>query len=293
MKTKKLLGRAFNIVIEVTFWCCMAVVAYVAGQVFLFASFRIPSDSMQPGLTGGDYALVWKPTLGARLFNLFDAVEGKKVSIYRLPGCRKVRRNDVLVFHFPYPHRGDSIGMHILKYYVKRCVALPGDTFRIDGGIYRVNGVTDTLGVYRRQVEMAGMADSVFRPDIFRCFPYDSAYGWTLKRFGPLYVPRRGDRVAIDVRNIVLYRNLIAYETGGKIETGDSRVYLDGECLDSYTFTKDYYFMTGDWVFDSRDSRYWGLLPDDLIVGRAAFIWKSVEPRTGKFRWERFLKGIR
>jgi signal peptidase I len=286
--------RLFHLVINIMYWCSILVVLYFAGQVLLFASFRIPTDSMQPGLTGGDYAMVWKPTLGARLFNLFNAIEGKKVGIYRLPGWRKVRRNDVLVFHFPYPHRSDSIGMHMLKYYVKRCVALPGDTFRIDGGIYRVSGVTDTLGIYHRQVEMSGIDNSVFPPNIFRCFPYDSVHGWNLKYFGPLYVPRRGDKVTMDVRNTILYASLIAYETGKQIEIGsNSLVYLDGERLYSYTFVKNYYFMAGDWVFDSRDSRYWGLLPDDLIVGRAAFIWKSIDTRTGKFRWERFLKGIR
>jgi signal peptidase I len=248
---------------------------------------------MGPGLIDGDYVMVWKPTLGARLFNIFDAIEGKKVGIYRLPGCRKVRRNDVLVFHFPYPHRGDSIGMHMLKYYVKRCVAFPGDTFRIDDGIYRVSGVTDTLGIYQRQVEMSGIDDSVFPPDIFCCFPYDSVYGWNLKRFGPLYVPRRGDKVVMNAQNATLYARLIAYETGKQIETEDSLVYIDGERLYSYAFVKDYYFMAGDWVFDSRDSRYWGLLPDDLIVGRTAFVWKSVDPRTGRFRWERLLKVIR
>jgi signal peptidase I len=280
-------------VVDVTFWCCIAAVAYIVGQVFLFASFRIPSDSMQPGLVGGDYALVWKPTLGARLFDIFGAIEGKKVAVYRLPGLRKTRRNDVLVFHFPYPHRGDSIGMHMLKYYVKRCVALPGDTFRIDDGIYRVNGVTDTLGIYHRQVELSGLADSSFQREIFRCFPFDSAYRWNLKQFGPLYVPGRGSEVAIDARNIVLYRNLIAYETGGKIEVRDGQAYLDGDLLHVYTFTHDYYFMAGDWVFDSRDSRYWGLVPDDLIVGKATVIWRSVDRQTGKFRRERFLKKIK
>ncbi|MDR1408133.1 MAG: signal peptidase I [Tannerella sp.] len=293
MKIKKLLRQTFKAAVEITFWCCILAVACVVGQVFLFASFRIPSDSMQPALTGGDYVLVWKPTLGARLFNLLDALEGKKVGIYRLPGWRSVRRNDVLVFHFPYPHRGDSIGMHMLKYYIKRCVALPGDTFRIDGGIYRVNGSADTLGIHYRQAEMGAMADSLFSPDIFRCFPFDSAYGWTVKHFGPLYVPGRGSTVAVDTQNIVLYRNPIMYETGKKITVRDGHVCLDGERLDAYTFAKDYYFMAGDWVFDSRDSRYWGLLPDDLVVGRAALIWKSEDRMTGKLRWARFFRKIR
>ncbi|MDR2774437.1 MAG: signal peptidase I [Tannerella sp.] len=289
---RKYLRMLCRIVVDVVFWGCIAAVAYVVGQMFLFASFRIPTYSMQPGLTGGDYALVWKPVLGARIFNLFDAVKGEKVPIYRLPGIRKVRRNDVLVFHFPYPGRSDSIGMHMLKYYIKRCVALPGDTFRIDNGIYKVSGVTDTLGIYHRQVELSGRADSMFRQDIFRCFPFDSTYRWNIKHFGPLYVPGKGSEVAIDAQNIVLYGNLITYETGRKVTVKNGQVFMDDKYLDTYTFTHDYYFMAGDWVFDSRDSRYWGLLPDDLIVGKAAFIWRSVDMRTEKFRWNRFLKKI-
>jgi signal peptidase I len=289
---RKPVRKLCHIAVDILFWGCIAVVAYVVGQTLLFASFRIPTDSMQPGLIGGDYALVWKPVLGARIFNLFDAVKGKKVSIRRLPGLRKVRRNDVLVFHFPYPHRDDSIGMHILKYYIKRCVALPGDTFRIDSGIYRVDGVTDTLGVYHRQAEMAEMADSTFQTEIFRCFPFDSAYRWNVKQFGSLYVPCKGSEVAIDMQNIALYGNLIAYETGLQITVREGQVFMDDKPLPAYTFTHDYYFMVGDWVFDSRDSRYWGLLPDDLIVGKAAFIWWSVDMRTQKFRWDRFLKKI-
>jgi signal peptidase I len=289
---RKVLRKLGNVVVDVVYYGCIAAVAYVVGQVLLFASFKIPSDSMHPELIGGDYALVWKPTLGARVFNLFEAVKGENVPIYRLPGLRKVRRNDVLVFHFPYPNRSDSIGMHILKYYIKRCVALPGDTFRIDNGIYRVSGVTDTLGIYYRQVELSGRADSTFRREIFQCFPFDSVYPWNIKHFGPLYVPCKGGEVAIDTQNIVLYRNLIAYETGLKISVKKGQVFMDNKPLLAYTFMHDYYFMAGDLIFDSRDSRYWGLLPDDLIVGKAAFIWRSVNMRTKKFRWERFLKKI-
>ena len=281
-----------HIVVDVVYWGCIAAVAYVAGQIFLFASFKIPTDSMQPLLTGGDYVFVWKPVLGARVFNLFDAVKGKKIPVYRLPGLRKVRRNDVLVFHYPYPNRSDSIGMHMLKYYIKRCVALPGDTFRIDNGIYRVDGVTDTLGIYHRQAELSARADSTFPQEIFRCFPPESAYRWNIKRFGPLYVPGKDSEVAIDTQNIVLYGNLITYETGRTITLKDGQVYLDDTPLPAYTFTKDYYFMAGDWVFDSRDSRYWGLLPDDLIVGKATLIWRSVDMQTKKIRWNRILKKI-
>jgi signal peptidase I len=68
---------------------------------------------------------------------------------------------------------------------------------------------------------------------------------------------------------------------------------MNGQPLASYYFQKNYYFMSGDYTEDSQDSRYWGLTPEEYIVGKAAFIWKSVDRNTGKFRWKRFLKKIR
>ncbi|MDR3308671.1 MAG: S26 family signal peptidase, partial [Tannerella sp.] len=231
--------------------------------------------------------------IGARFFNLFDAAEGKKVDIYRLLGVQSIRRNDVLVFHYPYPNNDDKIEMHLLKYYIKRCVAIAGDTFYIDNGIYKVKGITDSLGVHSRQLQLSERADSTFRAEVFNCFPNDSTYQWNIKNFGPLFVPGKGSKVQLEARNIVLYRKLIMYETDKGIEVRDGQVYLDGEVLSSYTFTKNYYFMAGDFALNSRDSRYWGLLPEDLIVGKAAFIWKSIDPYTEKYRWKRFFKAVK
>ena len=87
-------------------------------------------------LQPGDNILVNKTIMGARIFNIWDAAEEKEVEIHRLPGLGKAKRNDVLVFHYPYPHSNDSVSMHLLKYYVKRCIALPGDTMGIRKGHY-------------------------------------------------------------------------------------------------------------------------------------------------------------
>lgn len=67
---------------------------------------------------------------------------------------------------------------------------------------------------------------------------------------------------------------------------------LNGEPIREYRFLKNYYFMAGDKGLNSQDSRYWGLLPEEYIVGKAAFVWKSVDPYTGKLRWDRFMKKI-
>ena len=130
--TDRLLTLAFGI--------CVLAVVWVLVQVTSFTSFRVPSPSMYPTLVPGDYILVNKWLMGARIFDLWEAVEDKEVPIYRLSGIRKVKRNDVLVFHYPYPHKNDSLSMDMLLYYVKRCIALPGDTVEIRKGCYWING---------------------------------------------------------------------------------------------------------------------------------------------------------
>jgi signal peptidase I len=89
-----------------------------------------------------------------------------------------------------------------------------------------------------------------------------------------------------------LYWNLIRYETGGELNLQNDTVYLNSNHLQSYIFQQNYYFMAGDLTFDSRDSRYWGLLPEDHIIGKVAIVWQSKDKQTGKRRWNRFLKKI-
>ena len=152
----------------------------------------------------------------------------------------------------------------------------------------------DTLGSYTNQLHYANLAEEDMESWVWGCFPYDTVhYRSTNRDFGPLYVPRKGDVLPIDTNSIKLYLNLIRYETGKEVRVQGDSVFLDNDLLYSYVFEKDCYFMAGDWGIDSQDSRYWGLLPEDHIVGKAAFIWKSEDPYTGKFRWKRFLKTVK
>ena len=121
-------GFSFDGFITSIFCICMILGLCLVLQMTCAAIFRIPTDFMQPTLKPGDNILVNKTIMGARIFNIWDAAEEKEVEIHRLPGLGKAKRNDVLVFHYPYPYSNDSISMHLLKYYVKRCIALPGDT---------------------------------------------------------------------------------------------------------------------------------------------------------------------
>lgn len=287
----KHLHRTFEYLVNIIFWICMAGTLWFATQVLLFSSFKIPSDSMEPGLTTGDNILVFKPTLGPRIFNLFASMRNEQTEIYRLPGFKKVERNDVLVFNFPHPNNWDTIEMHILKYYIKRCVGLPGDTLSIRNGYYHAQGIEIPLGNLDSQKDIA--STEKFGEGIFRCFPFDSIMDWNIKDFGPLYIPAEGDSIALDCTNYKLYRKLIEWEQKGSLQYKDSTTLLDGKPIEGYRFRKNYYFMAGDNGMNSQDSRYWGLLPEEYIVGKAWIIWKSIDSYTDKFRWDRFLKIIR
>lgn len=269
------------------------VAAWIVMQVFVVCSFKIPSDSMEPTLEPGDYVLVNKLLIGPRLFNLTDALDGKRVTIYRVPGLHSIQRNDVLVFHFPHPHTWEKIEMHLLKYYVKRCIGLPGDSVWIRNGYYRINQRTDTLGNPAAQKQISQMSPDMFAENVYWAFPFDSLLSWNIRQFGPLYLPKEGDEIRMNRTNYLLYKKVIEWEQQGELSYQDSVVYLNQEPISTYRFRKNYYFMGGDNGVNSQDSRYWGLLPEEYIVGKVWKIWKSIDPYTDEFRWDRFLKTVK
>ena len=289
------LRRFIDWVINLCFWLCGFIVVWLFAQVFCVTSFHIPTDSMEPILEPGDVIMVDKLTYGARLFNVVDAVEGKQVKIRRMPGMGSIKRNDVVVFNYPCPKKWRRIEMDVMQYYVKRCVALPGDTFRIVNGHYRVAGYAGILGCTDAQerfmtlIEERGFSDDTVG---VRAYPEDSLIGWTVKEFGPLYIPKAGDTITIDSRNARLYRNMVEWEQSKNLRYEGENVYLGDSLITTYCFLKNYYFVAGDKAENSRDSRYWGLLPEEYIVGKAVRVWKSTDRRTGQRRWDRTFKKI-
>ena len=261
-------------------------------QATVVASFRIPTDSMQPTLLPGDNILVNKTLMGARIFNIWDAAEDKEVEIHRLPRLGKVKRNNVLVFHYPYPHKNDSLSMHLLKYYVKRCIALPGDTMGIRQGHYYIKGIDEPIGNIQAQNRIALLDKEDARGIVMDAYPWDKYMNWTIQDFGPLHVPARGQTVAMDSTAVKLYRNLVEWEQKKPLTRKENHVYLGDSLILEYCFKENFYFVGGDYMENSKDSRYWGLLPEPYIVGVATSIWKSVDKSTGKIRWDRVMKRI-
>lgn len=294
-RLKSYLHKFASVVVNFLCGIFIVIVIGVVLQVFCISSFRIPSDSMEPTLEGGDRILVNKLEYGARLFNVFEALKREPVQITRMPGVGEVKRNDVIVFNNPYPRNGKRIDFDVMKYYVKRCIALPGDTFRIVDGNYRVSGYNGVLGnmssqeKFRTILKESGL--SRYEKGM-RAYPTDSLLGWTLLDFGPFYIPRKGGVVKMDSLTVRLYKKVMEWEQQKKIRYEDETVWLGDSIITQYRFKENYYFVAGDRTENSRDSRYWGLLPEPFIVGRACRIWKSVDTVTDKIRWERIWKKI-
>lgn len=273
-------------------YLCMLIVILNVFQIIVISSFHIPTDSMQPTLQPGDNILVNKTIMGARIFNIWEAAENKEVEIYRLPGMGKVKRNDVLVFHYPYPHKNDSLSMHLLKYYVKRCIALPGDTMGIREGHYYIKGIDEPIGNVEAQERIEKLRKEDARGIVMDAYPWDKYINWTIQDFGPLHVPAAGQTVAMDSTAVKLYRKLVEWEQKKPLSWSADKVYLGDSLIREYRFRENYYFVGGDYMENSKDSRYWGLLPEPYIVGVATRIWKSVDKSTGKIRWDRVMKKI-
>ncbi len=302
-----------------------AVIVVTFINIFFFQAFKIPSSSMERTLYTGDHLFVSKLTYGPKIpqtpltvpftHNVIFGKESYSTLIQndyrRLKGFRNVRRGDIVVFGFP---NGDtvlrkapsedyyslcrfygkqkvvsSLGPVIARpadkvdHYVKRCVAIPGDTLEIRDGLVWIDGV--------KQETYPGMQISrnleKVQNDYREIFPFSPDYTWTRDEFGPLWIPQKGATVDLTRENLPLYERIIRVYEHSSVE--------EALAAGSYTFKQDYYFMMGDNRHNSLDSRYWGFVPEDHIVGRPVVIWLSTDE--GKkfpknIRWGRFLKFV-
>lgn len=288
-KTLRILGKILGMLMLAAiaaFW-----VPYIVRALFC-DQFVVPSESMLPTLAPGDRILVNKLIVGARIYKKFDFSEGAALHSFRLPGFRKVRVNDIVVFNVPQGYDRDKIEFRINYVYAKRCIGTPGDSVSIRNGRFWNNHWSGPIGDTVQQQVLARMPDSLFSPYVLRSMPFDdSLFGWTIKNMGPLHVPRAGDSIPLDLRHFKLYRQVIEYETGKKLSF-ENGARLDGIPVCGYTFRKNYYFFCGDNAPNSKDSRYWGFAPEEFIIGVVNRISYSQDPITGERRPERWWKRV-
>ncbi len=249
------------------------ILLYFLVRVFVADQFPVNTQSMSPTIKPGDRIVVNKLIFGPRIYKSLDFSSDKGLKSFRIKGYRGIRHNDIIVFNFPYSKNWSKVSFKINYVYTKRCIGLPGDSLSIINGFYRNNHFSDTLGCYPNQLVLSNSYMDSIDSGILKAFPYMSEYiHWNIKSFGPLYIPKSGDLLKISIENLKLYKVLIEYETGKKLKVIDGCLYLGIKPLSYYKFTKNYYFVGGDNVMNSSDSRYFGLVPEEFIVGVVGWI---------------------
>lgn len=121
-------------------------------------------------------------------------------------------------------------------------------------------------------------------------FPHAEGYSWSVDNFGPVHIPAKGETIKLTTENIPLYRRVIVNFEGNTLEQHDGKIIINGQETDEYTFQMNYYWMMGDNRHNSADSRYWGFVPENHIVGRANIVVFSKDKDHGKIRWNRIFK---
>ncbi len=127
-----------------------------------------------------------------------------------------------------------------------------------------------------------------------KVYPVNANTGWTRDNYGPVWIPAKGKSIKLNLGNIAVYERPIRVYEENDLEVRDGKIFINGKEANEYTFKMDYYWMMGDNRHNSLDSRYWGFVPEDHVVGKPIFIWLSVNPENvgPKYRWGRIFNKV-
>lgn len=260
---------------------------------FVIQNTRIPTGSMEGTILVGDFVLVNKFIFGSSSARYIPFTE-VALPFFTLPSIREPRQNDIVVFEYP-GDRDELVARELNVNYVKRLIGMPGDTIQIIDKVVFINGKESWIPPSIQYLSPYPLSNDKINPRIF-----PPGKPWNEDNYGPLVIPQIGYEVQLTTQNVEEWRTIIDREYGERVvSVSNGTVTIKGEAVSSYKIKKDYYFMMGDNRDDSADSRFWGFVPRDMVVGQAfivLFSWDREIPFTqifkllGSVRLERVLK---
>jgi len=235
-------------------------------KAFVVEAFRIPSGSMANTLIEGDFLFVNKFIYGIKSPK-YIPFTNVKIPHFHLPPFKQPKAGDVIVF--VYPGDRDEVKPREIQSYIKRCVAVGGDTVEIVNKVVYVNGRQLANPEHVKLEPINSGPRGVSNP---RIFPKGSSFNED--NYGPIRVPKEGDVIELTPENIDGWEVFIERE-GHSVERQGDGILIDGKLATSYRVEQNYLFVLGDNRENSLDSRFWGFLPEDNIVGQALIIYWS------------------
>ncbi|MBP8976787.1 MAG: signal peptidase I [Bacteroidetes bacterium] len=244
----------------------IVLVLFLVINNFVIASFLVPTGSMENEVLTGEMLFVNKFIYGGTSPRNIPFTN-VRLQYFRLPAVRDVRRGDVIVFVFP--GNRDEVEPAEFTFYLKRCIGLPGDTIVIRNRAVYVNS---TFVPFPRNVRFDrpwAIPPTYAEENIF---PKNS--GWNSDNYGPIVVPKKGMTIQLTPENYDGWEVFIRRE-GHQVRRVDQDVYVDDKRVTSYTVERDYLFGMGDHRDNSLDSRYWGFIPKENLVGTPMIVYWS------------------
>lgn len=324
----------------------IAFILIILINILAFRSITVENSKMESTLLPGDFIIVNKLGVGARLPITLLSVpfvgntysELIQLPYLRIPGFSKIKYNDLIVFNYPLEK---DLPIDKKTTMISRCVGNPGDTLAIidkkvfinninipdpeeckyryrvvsyndltssftnsyhinEGGLISQPNIYDFFITQKtsEQIRQDSLIKSVNLIKVRRgikftpFFPQSKYYGWSLDYFGPLVIPCKGETIQIDIKSIDLYKKAIVDYENNSVDIINDSIYINHKLAQSYTFKMNYYFALDDNRDNGKDSRYWGFIPEDHIIGKASFVWFSVgkQDQEKSFRWNRLFK---
>lgn len=237
---------------------------------FVLASFEVPTGSMENEIMAGDFLFVNKFIYGGTTPRTIPFTN-VRLPWFRVPALRSVRRGDVIVFEFP--GQREEVQSPEFMFYLKRCIALSGDTIQVVNRILYVNGKPSPVPRNMKFNNLNPRPEGYADPKIFpRNEPFNEDF------WGPVVVPRKGDVLTLNAASSQRWATFIARE-GHQVHLDDrARVVIDGVPSPTYVVQRNYLFGMGDNRDNSLDSRFWGFIPEENIVGTPMIVYWSWDP---------------